>query len=270
VTANELVSTTFTLSAGGKTRDIPVRVVPGAADIPLATVASTGPNPTDPTTLTVPAPYQFPVDGSVMFFVGVDTLTAIVVDRAADGRSLTILPPPGVTTAPTVTVVIDYLPDASLSTTTDVPLTIGTTAAVLAGTNDPATAPVITLVGGVQGGVIDGNGGYAAATCGGNSGIPCQLYKFTLDADATVDAEMRWSNEADLGLYIMTADGTTDTDQACDDHGRGAGALSQPEHCVLALAAGTYLAGVVNFGPFYPENDPNPDWVSLRLVVGEP
>jgi hypothetical protein len=266
----DATSTTFVATAAGVSATIPVRVVPSGAGIPLATVSSTGPNPTDPTVLTVPVPFLFPADATIGFPVGAEIVAAIVTDRSSDGTSLTVLPPPGATGTGEATIIVDYLPTVDIPTTTDVPVTVGVTAAVQAGTNDPATAPTITLVSGVQGGVIDGNGGYAAATCGGNSGIPCQLYKFTLNAESEVDAEMRWSNEADLGLYIMSEDGTTDTDQACDGHGRGPGTASQPEHCVLALPAGTYLAGAVNFGPFYPENDPNPDWVSLRLVVSEP
>jgi hypothetical protein len=271
VTANELVSTTFTVSGGGKTADVSVRTTPPAAEIPLATVAATGPNPTDPATLTVPAPYQFPVNSAITWIVGADTLIAVVTGRSEDGRSLTILAPPGVTTAPTTAdIVIDYLPTTILTTTTDVPFTVSTTATPLAGTNDPATAPTINLIGGVQGGVIDGNGGYAAATCGGNSGAPCQLYKFTLDADTELDVLMKWSNEADLGLYLMTADGLTDIDDGfCDGLGRGPVGTGQPEHCALVLPAGTYLAGIVNFGPFYPENDPNPDWVYLRMTAVE-
>ena len=265
-------STTFVLTAGGVSDTVPVRVVPAGAGIPFATVSSTGPNPSDPTVLTVPAPFLFPAHTTIAFPVGAaaEMIPGIVTDLSSDGRSLTVLPPPGASGTGSATIVVDYLPTVDIETTTDVPVTVGTVAAVLPGTDAPATAPTINLVGGVQGGVLDGNGGYAAATCGGNSGVPCQLYKFTLAAEANVDMEMRWSNEADLGLYILTEDGTADTDQACDEHGRGAGVLSQPEHCLLHLPAGTYLAGAVNFGPFYAENDPNPDWVSLRIVTSEP
>jgi pre-peptidase len=268
VTATDLVSTSFTLSAGGKTRDVGVKVVPGAADIPFATVASTGPNASDPTVLTVPAPYQFTPDSTVTFDKG----TAIVIDRAVDGRSITILPPPGATSAGTASVVTDYLTTVPLATTTDVALTINAAVPATPGTNSPATAPVINIPApGGLGGFYDG-GSFGAATCAGNSGIPCQLYKFTLAADATFNVTMGWSNQADLGLYFLTADGTTDTDQHCDDNGRGA--TAQPEACTITLPAGTYLAGVVNFGPLYTPAqggpDPNPAWISIALSTPAP
>ncbi len=103
-----------------------------------------------------------------------------------------------------------------------------------------------------------------AAVCGGNSGFPCQLYKFTLSADAVLDASLGWSNAADLGLYILDASTTDVAGAHCDDNGRGDG--NQPEACALTLTAGTYYAAVVSFGPGYPENDPNPDWISLSIT----
>jgi hypothetical protein len=267
VTATDLVSTSFTLAAGGKTRDVGVKVVPGAADIPFATVASTGPNASDPTVLTVPAPYQFTPDSGVTFDKG----AAIVIDRAVDGRSITVLPPPGTTSTGAASVVTDYLTAVPLATTTDVALTINATVPAQPGTNSPATAPVITIPApGTSGGFFDGGAFGAAATCGAlNSGVPCQLYKFTLAADATFDASLGWSNTADLGLYILTADGTGDIPgQKCDALGNGA--AGQPEACTITLPAGTYLAAVVAFGIFYTPVDPNPAWVSLQISTPAP
>lgn len=265
VTANELVSTSFTLSGGGQTKDVTVRVTPPATEIPLAAATFSGPNPSDPATLTVPAPYIFSAHPDVSWIVGSDTLHGIVTSRSEDGRSITVLPFPGMTTAPTTIVAIDYLPTTDLTTTTDVPFTVSTTPVPLPGTSDFATAPALFNVGGTIG-IVDGNGGYAAAACGpSNTGAPCQLYRFTVDHDVELDAVMRWSNEADLGLYILSEDGSTDI-AACDDLGRGPVGTGQPEHCVLALPAGNYVASVVNYGPFYPENDPNPDWVTFRMT----
>lgn len=265
VTANELVSTSFTVTGGGQTGDVIVRVTPPAAEIPLAAATFAGPNPSDPVTLTVPAPYIFPATSNTVWIVGADTLYGEVVGFSEDGRTLTVLPYPGMTTAPTVITAIDYLPTTELETTTDVPFTVSATPVPKPGTNDLATAPTFTLFGG-SGGFIDGNGGYAAAACGPtNTGVPCQLYKFTVAEDTEFEAYLRWSNEADMGLYVTSEDLSTDV-VACDGLGRGAG-LNQPEHCTLELPAGNYVATVVNFGPFYPENDPNPDWVSLRLTA---
>jgi hypothetical protein len=268
VTANELVSTTFTLSGGGQTQDVAVRVTPPAIEIPAAAATFSGPNPSDPATLTVPAPYIFPATTEVLWLVGADSLYGEVTGISEDGRTLTVKPFPGMTTAPAVTVAIEYLPTTELTTTTDVPFTVGTTPAPVAGTNDIATAPTFTLFGG-SGGVIDGNGGYAAAACGPtNTGVACQLYKFTVAEDTEFDAIMRWSNESDMGLYILSEDGSTDI-VACDDLFNGPVGTGQPEHCTLELPAGNYVASVVDFGSFYPENYPNPDWVSFRLTAVE-
>ncbi|MGH7509475.1 MAG: hypothetical protein ACREMZ_08390 [Gemmatimonadales bacterium] len=264
VTGVEPLVTSFVFRSGEASVTVPVRVVPAGEGIPRATVASTGPNATDPTVLTVPEGYQFNPDAGVTFDAG----SAIITDRAADGRSLTLFPPPGTTSTGAATIFVEFLPTVPLATTTDVPLTISPTLAAQPGTDDPATAPEFTIPPpGGSGGFFDG-GAFGAATCGGNSGIPCQLYKFTLAADATFDVSSAWSNEADIGLYFMSADGTTDTDQACDSHGRGADA--QPEACEISLIAGTYLVGFVNFGPFYPEMDPNPDWVGLSITTPAP
>ena len=272
VTANELVSSAITMSGGGQTRDVAVRVTPPATEIPVAAATFAGPNPSDPATLTIPAPYIFPAHTDVAWIVGADTLHGIVTSRSEDGRSITVLPFPGVTTAPTATIAIDYLPTTDLFTTTDVPFTVTATPAAMAGTGDIATAPTLPNIGGNIG-VVDGNGGYGAGAtaCGGNSGIGagCQDYKFTIDTDGEYDAVMRWSNEADLGLYIISEDGATDV-VGCDDLGRGPVGTSQPEHCVFEFTAGNYIATVVNFGPLYPENDPNPDWVSFRMSALEP
>lgn len=264
VSGVDALVTSFVVTSGETSDTVQVRVVPVGAGIPRATVASTGPNASDPTVLTLPAGYQFNPDSGVTFDAG----AAIVIDRAADGRSITVLPPPGTTSTGTATVFVEFLPTVPLATTTDVPLTISAIVPAMAGTGDPATAPVITIPPpGGSGGFFDA-GTFGAATCGGNSGAPCQLYQFTLAAETTFDANMTWSNSADLGLYFMTADGITDTDQACDEHGNGAEA--QPEHCVITLAAGTYLAGIVSYGPFYAPADPNPTWVGLALTTPAP
>jgi hypothetical protein len=199
--------------------------------------------------------------------VGVDSNTIVTGQTAT---TVSFLPPPGSTGVVGVGAV-DVVGFGLPLPSTAPAITTSSTVPVMPGTGSPATAPVIAIPpAGSSGGFFDGGGvgGFAAATCGGNSGVPCQLYRFTLAADATFDVRGTWSNQADIGLYFLTADGTADTDQACDAHGRGADA--QPEACTITLVAGTYLLGVVNFGPFYPENDPNPDWIGLAFSTPAP
>lgn len=258
--------TSFVVTSGQVSDTVPVRVVPAGAGIPFATVASTGPDASVPTVLTVPAGFQFNPDSGVIFNAG----AGIIIDRAADGRSITVLPPPATTSTGTATIFVEFLPTVALATTTDVPLTISATVPAMAGTGDPATAPVITIPPpGASGGFFDA-GTFGAATCGGNSGAPCQLYKFTLAAETTFDLTARWSNTADLGVYFTTADGITDTDQACDEHGNATDASGFAEHCVITLPAGTYLAAIVSYGPFYVPADPNPTWVGLAITTPAP
>jgi hypothetical protein len=259
------VSTSFDLVSEGATVTIPGRVVPAGAGVATAVVSSTGPTAADPTVLTVAAPFQFFPDSGVSFNTG----PGIIIDRSADGHSITVLPPPGTVGPGTATVLVDYLPTVPIPTTTDVPLTISATVPAKAGTDAPATAPEITIPApGGTGGFFDA-GSFGASTCGDESGIPCQLYKFTLAEDGSFDATLTWSNTTDLGLYILSGDGTTDTGIFCDAAGNGGD--GQPEACTVSLPAGTYIAAVVSFAPFYPAPDNvNPTWVRLDLTTPAP
>jgi hypothetical protein len=260
-------TSSFTIAAGSDTISIPVAVVPTGAGIPPVAVTTAGTTSGEPTVLTAPAGFHFFPDSSVAFDAG----PGIITDRAADGRSLTVLPFPGSTTA-TVTIAADYLPAVPLPTTLDIPLAISTTVPAMAGTADPATAPVITIPPpGGSTGFFDG-GSYGAPLCGeANTGAPCQLYQFTLAEETTFEANLTWSNTADLGVYFLSADATTDTGEACDAEGNATDPDGpQPEHCEVTLAAGTYLAAIVSYGPFYVPADPNPEWVALEIHTLEP
>ena len=273
VSGDALGPTNFTVTAEGKDVTIPVVVQPDAANLPAVAVLQTGPNASDQTILGLTAPYQFAPGATVAFDAG----DAIVLGAAADGSTLTILPPPGATSVGTVTgVTVSYLPQLSLTDTTNVPLTIGSTVPAQPGTDKFATAPTITIPpSGGSTAFYDG-APLNAAVCGGlNTGAPCQLYKLVLSADAVIDATLGWSNVADMGLYILDSAGNDVPKTFCDANGRGAAA--KPEACSLTLKAGTYFAAVVSFGPFYPipgatgdaagGPDPNPDWISLQFVT---
>lgn len=259
VTANDLVSSTFTITADGKDVVVPVSVTPVATAIPQAAVSAAGPNPQDTISLTLPAPFAFQGSAAVAFDVG----NAVVVGRSPDGAVLKVLALPGSTGAGAITGVnISYLPTVPLVTTTDTttPVAVGTTVTAIPGTADAATAPVIALTTGEQSGFID-SGTLGAAVCGQNSGAPCALYKFSLPDSADMHVRVQGSNAADLGLYFINAADGTDAEQACDGLGRD----EAPEECDLTFGPGDYLLAVVSFGPFYPENDPNPDWVAVQL-----
>jgi hypothetical protein len=263
VSADQLASTSFTVAVGDKEVTVPVNTEADPAAVPIATVTSTGPNASDPTVLTLPAPFVFGPDVAVAFDAG----GAIVTGVSDDGRTLTIFPPPGATSKGTVTgIALEYLPQVSLTDSTDVALTIGTSVPAQPGTDNPATAPTVALP--ASGGTTafyDG-AAFGSPVCGeANDGVPCQLYKISLPADGSFDATIGWSNTTDLGLYVLSADGTTDTDQHCDDLGNGAD--GGEESCTITLPAGDYLLAIVNFGPFYSPVDPAPDWISLAVTT---
>jgi hypothetical protein len=252
-------ATQVTLTANGQTSTVPVRVTPVGATVTLSNAA---PAAGEGLVITLPAGYKFGTAGGA----SVDGTAGITTAVAPDSSSATVLLPPGTTgTIQVDSVAVDFVPGVLFSLPTTETVTVGPTLTAMPGTGSPATAPVITIPPpGATGGFFDA-APLAAATCGGNSGFPCQLYQFTLAEETTFEVNMTWSNTADLGLYFLTADGTTDTGAACDDHGNAAEA--QPEHCEITLPAGTYLAGIVNFGPAYVPPDPNPDWVGLGLLT---
>ncbi len=255
------VASSFEVTGGGVTDTVQVLVVPTGAGIPVVTVSSVGATANDPAVLTVAPPFFFFPDSGI----STDGGAGIVVSRAPDNRSITVLPPPGSTTTAAVSVSADYLPTVPLASTTDVPLTIPEATPTLAGADAPATAPEIILPGGVFAG-----GTYAAATCGGNSGVPCQLYKVVVPDAAVLDVSAETANGTDVGIYFLSADGATDV-ASCDDHGSAlTDASGAVEHCEVELAAGTYLAGVVNFAPFYdPPEDVLPDWTRVEIHAVE-
>ncbi|MGH7514617.1 MAG: hypothetical protein ACREOQ_17020 [Gemmatimonadales bacterium] len=270
VSATGLESTHFTVAVGDKNVTIPVFVAPDPLNVPISTLVAGGTS-IDTTTITAPTGFIF----SPSAFVTFDAGQAATLGVSGDGTQLFINAPPGATSKGTVTgLIVPYFPTAIVSDSTDAAVTMGAIPPARPGTDDISTAPEIAFpsVSGARTGIIDGNGGYAAANCGGNSGVPCQLYKIVVPADATIDATLTWSNDADMGLYVLNADGTDADTGPCDVDGRAAG---EPEVCdasgnfgaPLVFTAGTYYLAAVNFGPFYPENDPNPDWIRIDLVA---
>ncbi len=270
VTATGLASSHFTVAVGDKSVTVPVFVAPDPLNIPISTLVA-GATSLDTTTITAPAGFIFSPGSFVTFDAG----EAATLGVSTDGSQLFINAPPGATSKGTVTgLIVPYFPTAIVSDSTDAAVAIPAIPAARPGTDDISTAPEIAApsVSGARTGIIDGNGGYAAANCGGNSGVPCQLYKLVIPADMTIDATLTWSNDADMGLYVLNADGSDADTGPCDVDGRAAG---EPEVCdatgnfgdPLVFTAGTYYLAAVNFGPFYPENDPNPDWIRIDLVA---
>jgi hypothetical protein len=246
VTASELVSTSFTITAGGKEVEVPVIVVPDPlAPTPVATVTSTGPNASDPTVITAPAPLRFSPGATVTFDAG----GAIPVAEAEDGSSITIFPPPGTTSTGAINGLVPaYAPDLPpVPGVTDVALTINATVPSQPGTDAPATSPDI----GTATAFFDG-GAFAGADITGDGGVGAQYYQFTLAEDADVTVTVNWANDADVDLVLCF-------DVACGVIDGTAVTIDQPETATYSLTAGTYYIAAVLF-----EGLP-PDWVSIAV-----
>jgi hypothetical protein len=254
VTGLTPVTTSFTIGSGDLSLDIPVKVTP--TSLP-ATFSTLTPAANEPVTVSAQG-YHFLTGTTIAF--GADT--AVILSIAPDSTSVTFQPYPGSLGPATISgASIDFLLGTPLTLTTTDALTVPQ----VTGTDNPATAPTIQLPAPGSSLLTLDAGSFASPVCGqGNDGVPCQLYKITLPAAGSFDADLTWSNTTDLGLYVLSADGTTDTGQACDALGNGAN--GGHEACTITLAAGTYLLAFVNFGPFYDPPDPAPAKINLTLT----
>jgi hypothetical protein len=253
-----------TVSSGNLNRDIPFRVLPSDPSTQFASSVSfstTTPAPLQVVAMSATG-FKFSPDSAKVSFAGGGD--AIIVGVSADSSTVSFLPVPGSSGDITIGgAALSFLPSVPLAIT--LPGATFTAPPAFVGTGDPAAAPLVTIPASGQTDTIFDAGSFGAAVCGGNTGAPCQLYKFTLPAATVLHATLTYPGEADMGLYVMNAAGSANAGQQCDAAGRGDG--NQPETCDLTLAAGTYLFGVVNFGPFYPENDPNPPWFMFFLTA---
>ena len=247
VTATDLVASSFTISAEGKDVVVPVNVMTATGAVPAATVTSTGTPVNTPTVLAIPAPYQFPAGATATFDAG----AGLVIDRAADGSTLTVLAPPGTTSPGTVTVVLNYLPTIPDSTVTATPVTTDATVPSMAGTGSPATAPDIAVppVGGTT-------AFFDAATFGAGVFGADRVYKITLTEAADITATVNWDNDSDIDVALCS-------DAACANAPDFTAATGdQPESTTYSLQPGTYFL-IVNL--FAPGTAGPPAWISIQL-----
>ena len=239
VQAVDLVTTTFTLNAGGKSVDVPVTVTPDPANVPAATVTTNGATAADPITVSIAAPLIFTSASTV----ATDAGAGIVTSLAADGSSITFFAPPGTTTAATIdSLGLTYLPSPSgVAVTTDVPLTIGTSVPNQPGTGSPATAPGISATPAFYDGAA-----FTGADLTTDGGSGAQYYKFTPAADADVTFTVNWSNASDVDIVLCN-----DTACSAPDFSGGGASTAQPEVATYTLTGGTtyYLAVVLFAGP---------------------
>jgi hypothetical protein len=137
-------------------------------------------------------------------------------------------------------------PQFPLTVPTDVPInSVPATPEPFAGTDDPATAPTLTLpttsgttVNIYDAGVLDATNGFF--------GFPTRWYNIVVPATTTYDITVEWSRPdgEDLGLYLL--DTGLNILDAADNNGGGSGA--QPETATITLTAGNYIWANLSFG----------------------
>jgi hypothetical protein len=234
VTANDNVATSFTLSSGGHSTDVQVRVIPGAIDITFgaATPVFGGLN-----SVTVTAP-AFIFDMDTEFDFGGIHITPISVSE--DGHTATIIVPPGqAAVVPTIAGArAGYMPAVPLAATEG---SVGlTTAAGTIGSGAFAGATEIVVpeegvtfsdVGTISGPDIIGGGG------------PLIWYKLVIPTDRHLDLSVDWTGGNDLDFYLEDSEGNQVIGQFTSAH---------PEHGTADVTAGTYYLAIIDYNSAGP------------------
>jgi hypothetical protein len=230
----------FSLSAGGLSIDIPVVVLPTA--VASAVFSNATPAMNQPVTVTAEG-YTFLSSASVV--IGGDS--ALIL--ANDGTSLTFLPNPGGTgPAQLGGIAINFLPSAPLSIPTVAEITVAPLSAV-PGTEAPATAPSLPVPAeGEIAGFFDGPD-FAATTT--------HFYKLLVTEAGVYTVTMDWDLGSDIDLILCPTeafafdsptDPTDDDDPANCDLTAATGA--HPEVGEYNLTPGDYWVWADDFAPF--------------------
>lgn len=202
-------------------------------------------------TATAPAGFTWLPDGDstarglAIAFVGIGN--SFIDSVSADSSTVYFVPPPGATGSPVISgIALDFLLGVPL---TDVPATTSLTVgpSPFTGTDNPATAPVLTLP--ASGGTltIHDGGPFGGGVFAANDS---RFYVFTVAAPVTIDMALEWSSTDDLGLFILD-NPITAIIAAADDNGGTGGArgTGQPEVATdITLQPGSYVLSVTTFG----------------------
>jgi hypothetical protein len=232
-----------------------------------ATFSNQTPALLEPVTLTAPAGFSFDLSLDTLVSEEGDTTITSPVAIAIGGEqtiiqsisasSITLLPIPGTAGVASVDGVVPDLAPSNILTMLTIQTVTVPPLVPLEGTDDFATAPLIPTPG-----VTVDAGTFDAAGCAfGDLGATCQVYRISFAAPTTLTFTLTGANAADLGLYFLNAADLSEADQACDSLGRAA----PPESCSLDFAAGDYIMQVINFGPLYPELDPDPPFIEIDI-----
>ncbi|HEY7028376.1 MAG TPA: pre-peptidase C-terminal domain-containing protein [Gemmatimonadales bacterium] len=267
VKALGLTSTTVTVSAGGKTRDLAVLTVPtaiGGVYSPAPPLANVGMFDT----ISVAPPTGLSFDVNVAPTIAGAPGAPLVTDFTP--TNLSFVPAGGTSGVLTTQVVFDYAGGTSSALLTD-SVIITKPGGGLA-TGALATAPTIPVpASGANEVLYDAAAFNGSADCTGSEGVPCRFYKIVLAAPTTMDFAASWFDDpagvgatTDLGVYMVDAGGNDLGSFGCDSHGND----GVTEVCTVALGAGTYYVTVVTFAAFYPApDDVNPPSFQLQITT---
>jgi hypothetical protein len=211
-----------------------------------ATFSNNAPDVFAPVTLTAPAGFSFAPDVTI----NVGSTAAIIQSVAADGSSVDLIPLPGSDGTATVDgVIVNSSPQFLFTMGTVQTITVPPLEP-LAGTEDPATAPLLTLP------TLLRDAGSFGFVCEFAFAFECQVYKIHFDAPTTFTYTLTGVGAGtDMGLYFANPADLTTAVAACDNELADA----PPESCSIPLAAGDYIMAIVSFGP------PDPPFVQLQV-----
>ena len=198
---------------------------PGITSV-AATYSPATPARGDTVTITLPAGFKF-VAGANATFGGAAGFNA---GATADSSGFRVIPPPGYTGAPQLSgVALAFLLSAPISVPSSNALTVG---APLAGTDDPATAPILTLAASGQSiTVYDAGAPFAGTLVSAD-----RIYRINVAAPTAVSVNMDWTNTADVDILFVN--GAQTGFLSCFGGATGA----RPENAPCTLPAGdTYL-----------------------------
>lgn len=231
VTGVAPVGAQFTVSSSGISQVIQVNVIP--TELPL--IAAGGNGTTDPTAITSE---NFTFDASTVFTAGGYRLPVISISE--DGHTANVIVPANL---PATDLVVtgaraSYMPTVALPALTGSVQVSGPGSGGLAGTDDPNTAPTLTMTG-LGFGWADA-GPFTGPTYGIVANASrTKVYKLVVPADmGEVDISIDWdaSAGADIDLYLVDGDFAAILGAAEN----GNNADHPPETVTHDLPAGTY------------------------------
>lgn len=180
--------------------------------------------------VTVSAPGFVFLPSTVVAF-GLDTATIVAI--AADSSSADFVASPGATGIPTLSgVALSFLPAVPLTLPAITSVTVSSTAPSAGGTDDPGTAPSLTLPDAGVSSVLFDKPVF--------DGVGDAYYELVVPADGVFTISLDWDIGSDLDLIVCD-----DAFAACDGQ---AAVSNHPESGVYTLTAGTYFVIGEDFG----------------------